>query len=288
MKIVFAFIFLMATHSLALAGPDKWDTLPDGRVVIEVYGQRLAFDPNDPNIDWLAGFGDGGSSFPPPSMSLERVLKDRLAAEAFFEQNKLRNLTHTYGIVMGINFSPRPPIDSSKHPFEGKFQGKFPFDDIDGRLPCRFVIYFAKPGESGRQILYSNRNPNALNPPFDLKSGPDELGMTIFKTTRLISGKYPDDTTIYILPAARRLTPAQVDQRIGSDSFHGNAMGFTTEDGMIDFDYRWSAGYEGNPADDPFLAHFSRMRKHDFYRLDDIMRHVAAYIFIDRKPEDFQ
>ena len=303
MRIVLSIIILILTNSLAFAAGDKWDTLPDGRVVIEVFGQRLAFDPKDTDIvnDRVYGgregdppvyFAKAASAKPEDYLSLKQVIEDKPRAEAFFEQAKktkwnLQGVELVFIMQRGL-----PPLKQ----YDGQFLGIFPYDEVDGNFGLMFRNHYNASGGT------SNRNPESLDPWLSKTSGPDENGVMEYYTTEIkFYPKIPPSNTVldaeFIMPAAKRLTEAQYDLHIHYSMLSRFAFGLSTADELIQFGYHWDDGasYQEvqqrrklDKTEQYFVAHFSHFQQKDWPRLDEMARNIAADIFIDRKPEDFQ
>jgi hypothetical protein len=276
--IILVSALIMLSNSGDANAQKVWDTLPDGRVVIQVFNERLAFDPKDTDIvtDEKPEYavvhferaGDGELIY----MSLKQVIENREAAEAFFEAAKNTDSTISLAMDFGRNNLPEPRI---KTQYEGLFLGKFPYADLYTPVPARALIFWIA---WQANVKFERSNQYSVSDPYlDKKVGPDQFGITSYMPSYRgeagVPGKPYNPDTLYIIPAELRLIPSQRDLVVLCGYFNKCSFSQIGFDLLVGMRFTWNS---------------ERLPEATWFRIDNTLRQLAAYIFIDRKPGDFQ
>lgn len=256
----------------ATADPTKWDTLPDGRVVIEIFGQRLAFDPNENANQVRFEINKRLSS---NALSLKQVLENRPMAEDYFNnQSRYDNGNRDVRLLFYANFDPNPK-DKDKY----KFLNQFDYADLLGPFRAAFAEITLEPPNQTHSHLFIAAERNEWEKKAT-DSTPNSDGIFEFRTTHIenkgtsVALEYLTKT--YLVPASKRLSPAMKSNLAICTTSVGTIECYQhiqTDDETITIGHGWTLrDYPNNPI----------------LKFDDIFRKIGARIFIDRKLEDFQ
>ena len=268
----------------AILGPSAraqqtWDTLPDGRVVIQVFGERLAFDPKDKDIVNDQKPEDASARFESSegdhylSMSLKQVIENRQAAEDFFT-SATKNKVSDVRLILNF-YRENLPEPRIKTQFEGMFLGKFPFSDVLGLVSARGLIYSIAPNAVVK-FRYIHEPSLPPFPPYIRAIGPDQFGITAYipeDRGELKPGKPYLDETFYVIPQTRRQQKADKNLLVGCSGLNTCSISEFSQDRKVAFSYAFQKRI---------------FPEAEWFKLDDTLRHLAAHIFIDRTPGDFQ
>lgn len=268
-KILLGFLTLICLTEQLSA--ESLDVLPDGRNVIQIFRERIAFDVKDAKNVEFGRVHDGSLL----TLPLEKAIVDVEDAQAFFQGFRLSHI----GIFVRIHLIQQIP--------DRDLLGKFHWKDYPRTNPTRPLSFSILPTnepqkgfKDGKFVEYRPHSRPPL-PPFQYfpdASRVTENGFTEYPDKKPPSIKSGVSTeTIYVLPGSKRQSPTETDLRVTCTRAGGPSRncGFVmlSSDGLVSLNLGWN--------ENAFPE--SRWKK-----LDDDIRKLAGSIFIDRKLGDFE
>lgn len=259
------------------ASAKPWEILPDGRVVIEIFHERLAFDPQDANLVSFQRSYEGKYH----TLTLADAMSNPDRARAFFIGPRLRHL----GVWANINISK----ENSVNP-ERRFLGKFNWENLprtSPTVPLRFSILpdnkplaFGKDPIAGvmRWIRPHERPPSPPYIYFTKALGPSEFGFTSYPfEDPLPEQKHNGAQSIYVLPGLQRLKNSEAVLQVtcevsGSPWRYCHFIQFS-KDELVSTFLEWGE---------------NKFPESSWKKLDVSAQRIAAQIFIDRTEGDFK
>lgn len=259
------------------ASSQSWEILQDGRVVIEIFHERLAFDPQDANLVSFQRSYEGKYH----TLTLADAMSNPERARAFFAGPRLRHL----GVWANLNISK----ESSVNP-ERPFLGKFNWEDLprtSPTVPLRFSILpdnepltFEKDPIAGvmRWIRPHERPPSPPYTYFTRALRPSEFGFTSYLfEDPLPEQKHNGAQSIYVLPGSQRLKSSEVILQVtcevsGSPWRYCHFIQFS-KDELVSIFLEWAE---------------NKFPESSWKKLDVSVQRIAAQIFIDRTEGDFK
>ncbi|MBZ0216671.1 MAG: hypothetical protein K8F25_08970 [Fimbriimonadaceae bacterium] len=276
-RFIFLITLLLFSVSSAVANARPWEILSDGRIVIEIFDERLAFHPQDASlVSFQRSYGGKYHTF-----TLKDAISNPNAARAFFDGPRLRHL----GVWVNINISQ----ESASNP-NRPFLGKYNWEQLPRTIPTepfRFSILpnneplaFRKDPIAGvmRFIRPHERPPSPPHVYFTKALGPSEFGFTSFPfEDPLPEQKHNGVRTIHILPGSERLRSSEVDLQImcekGGSPWRYCHFIQLSKDELVTVFLRWGE---------------NKLPENSWKQLDNLVHRIAATVFIDRIEKDFE
>ena len=256
-------------NGVCFAG-QSWERLQDGRVVIDLLGERLAFDPQDAALVSFWRTHDGHNY----TLTLDEALNDVDKAREFSNGPGVAE----YGIWVDVQVSGRDAQNPGR-----PFLGKFPWADLPTTSPTKPLEFSIVPGGQSTESItarYPTHN-RAQRPPnkyFPEAKGTSQVGFTAYPSMTAYSIKrgFPTET-YYVLPGARRQPPSNIDLLVIC-SVSGSPWRYCAFQ-QLSADLRLAMFLEWGENSFP---------ESSWVGLDQLARTIAADIFIDHTREDFQ
>lgn len=259
------------------ASSKPWETLPDGRVVIEILHERLAFDPQDVNLVSFQRNDEGKHH----TLTLADAIADPDGARVFFVGPRMPQL----GIWVNLNISKERAVNP-----ERPFLGKYDWEDLprtSPTVPLRFSILpdnkpltFGKDPIAGvmRWIRPHERPPSPPYIYFTKALGPSEFGFTSYPfEDPLPEQKHNGAQSIYVLPGSQRLKSSeavlQVTCEVSGSPWRYCHFTQFSEDELVRIFLRWGE---------------NKFPEGSWKQLDRLIQDISAQIFIDRTGGDFE
>ncbi|MDQ0474838.1 hypothetical protein [Labrys wisconsinensis] len=249
----------------------SWATLPDGRVVIEIFNERLAFSPSDDGYVSFSRYDDGTYHV----MSLAEVIGDADDARAFFDKDR----SSRSGITVNLSTNPA----SNKAPGR-PFLGAFDWNAIPRTNPTKllaFEILSDNPLIEGVRGWLRPHQREQLPPTdrYPLASATSEYGFTSYPISRTFNHLQKEEPieTLYILPGSHRSPPLRGNLAIlcrwlGSPWRHCEFTQYS-KDMLIRMFWQWPE---------------NEFPEGSWQTVDRLSRAIAGHIFIDRGEGDFE
>lgn len=270
-----------AEHDVALQSTHPFETLPGGRVVLQILDERVAFHPKDGEIInfYLPAENRSrkGPRFPIPTataVTLAELLTGTENSQALLETFRSEKSNVWVPIVIGTapfwKKKVEPRLLLGILPWDKVTRSDFGINIIreNFRLSQTRTLIFRRDERS----LYPNRG-------FPIYGGISPNGFETWQSKNNASearGSVPKISR-YFLQGKHRKSLAIEDLKIGCGwgirNVRGCSMKLYSTDMRIQMRWGW---YE------------DRFPEESWIEVDQTFREIAAHIFIDRKMEDFQ
>lgn len=259
----------------AVAQP--WETLSNGKIVIEIFNERLAFEPEDASLISFKRSHDGTYS----TLKLVDAITHPDEARAFFLGPRLKHV----GIIVELNIS-RESASNPQRPFLGEYS----WDDLPRTSPTEPLTFNILPTNeimgNGRdyktgEMRAHRAHERPITPPYQYYRtafGPSENGFTWYPfEDPLPEQKKNGVHTIYMLPGSQRTEKSNHDlqvicSRVGAP---WRMCRYTqlSKDSLVRFNVRWGE---------------NKFPESSWKKLDSLFHRIAATVFIDRTETDFE
>jgi hypothetical protein len=275
-RFIFLITLLLFSVSSAAANARPWEILSDGRIVIEIFNERLAFHPQDASLVSFKRYHDGTLL----TMKLSEAIARPDEARAFFLGPRRKH----EGIVVAVNII-RESASNRKRPLLGKFA----WDDLPRTnptrplsfniLPVNEIVAYGRDHKTGemRSHRAHERPPTPPYQYYRTAFGPSENGFTWYPFEDPLPGQKKNGfKTIYMLPGSQRIEKSNHDlmvtcSRVGAP-FRMCAYKQISKDSLVTFQVEWGE---------------NKFPERSWTKLDDLFHRIAATVF-DRTEKDFE